>query len=187
MKNRILFAAIALVAVAIWGCTKPASTPVADSSNTTAAHDHDGHDHDGHDHDHGDHSGHDHDAAETTVVSLMYCGTCGHSFKGTEHACDTDHAKCEACGLHAGAELCCKLEGDFAGKTLCGSCGQIGKTEACCKEGAEVCASCDLHKGAPLCCKLGADAAAPKEEEAAAAPAAEKAAEEAAPAKEGDE
>ncbi len=147
MKNRMMLAAVTLVAVAMWGCAKPASTPVAGNpSNTTAAHDdHAGHDHDHGDHaghDHGDHAGHDHDAAETTPVSLMYCGDCGHSFgKGTEHKCDADHAKCEACGLHKGAELCCKIEGDFAGKKLCGACGQIAKTEACCKEGEKVIAS----------------------------------------------
>jgi len=190
MKSRMLFAATTLVAVALWGCAKPAATPVAESaSNTTAAHD----DHAGH-----DHADHDHAAAGTTAVSLMYCGTCGHSFgKGAEHKCDADHAKCEACGLHKGSELCCKVEGDFAGKTLCGSCGQIAGTEACCKEGAEVCASCSLHKGSPLCCKLGAEAVAPakeaapaeaapapaaEEKPAAAAPATEKAVEEAAPA-----
>jgi len=206
MKNRMLFATVTLVAVAIWGCAKPASTPVASSSgssNTTQADDHAGHDHD-----HGDRAGHDQGdaAADTTLVSLKYCGDCGHSFaKGSEHTCDADHAKCEACGLHEGSDLCCKIEGDFAGKALCGSCGQIAGSEACCKEGAEVCEKCSLHKGSPLCCKLGVAAAAPAEEAAAApaeaapvaeekpaeaAPAVEKAAEEApaeaAPAKEGE-
>ena len=133
MKNRILCAAITLVAVAMWGCAKPASQSTAGSSgstNTTQADDHAGHDHD-----HGDHAGHDHgDAtAETTPVSLMYCGDCGHSFdKGSEHACDADHAKCDVCGLHKGSDLCCKVEGDFAGKTLCGKCGEIGGSDVCC-------------------------------------------------------
>ena len=162
--------------------------------------DHADHDHGDHaGHDHGDHAGHDHgDAAtETTLVSLMYCGDCGHSFaKGSEHTCDADHEKCEKCGLHKGSDLCCKIEsGAFVGMTLCGACGEIAGSEACCKEGAEVCEKCSRHKGSPLCC-LGAEADAPAEEaaapaEAEAAPAAEEApaavenaAEEAAPAAE---
>ena len=105
------------------------------------------------------------DSAPTSDVTLVsyddqkLCGSCGHAFaKDSEHQCDSEHAACEKCSLHAGSELCCKLGEDSAGKTFCGSCGQVAGTEVCCLESAEVCESCNLHKGSPLCCKLVATA-----------------------------
>lgn len=90
-----------------------------------------------------------------TYDGQKLCGSCGHAFaKDGTHVCDTEHATCEKCSLHVGSELCCKLGEETAGKTFCGSCGQIAGSEVCCVETAEVCQLCKLHKGSPLCCKL---------------------------------
>ena len=52
----------------------------------------------------------------------------------------------------AGSPLCCKLEGDFVGKELCGKCGEVAGTENCCNADAEKCAKCNINVGSPLCC-----------------------------------
>ncbi len=172
MKNwTTLFAALTMVCLVSWGCTPPEPGPGSNTSQGDHGHDH-GHDHGegGHDHDgdgHDDHASHEH---SETVPVAMYCGDCGHGVaKATDHKCDDSHAACEKCGMHQGAELCCKVEGDLAGKALCASCGEVAATEACCKADAAVCEKCGLHAGAPLCCKLGAGEKAADEDHGEAA------------------
>ena len=158
---------VALLSVVAWGCNKPSSTKITKVPDQAAAathhdhgdHDHAGHDHAGHDHAGHDHAGHDH-GAEGSLTA--FCGDCGHKFlyvsTTAQHKCDTDHEICD-CGFHKGSDLCCKIEGDFAGSFLCGKCGDVVGSEKCCIEGATIC-ECGFAKGAPLCCKLVASTAA---------------------------
>ncbi len=174
-----LFTAIAIVSLVSWGCARTESGSSANTSHGDHGHGAGEHSHDEgvpHDHDGDgkpDHSSHDHgDEAVETVAVALYCGDCGHGFaKGADHKCDADHEVCAKCGLHAGAELCCKVGSDFAGSNLCASCGQVAGTDACCKADAAVCEKCGLHAGAPLCCKLGAKVAPAADAPPADAPA----------------
>jgi hypothetical protein len=111
---------------------------------------------------------------------MDYCGSCG-EVAGTDECCAEDAVKCSKCNMTENSPLCCKLDGDFTGKTLCGACGQVKGSDECCAEGADVCDKCQMHEGSPLCCVFSAGsstAPAPSVDENAA-PEAEAAAPEA--------
>ncbi len=187
MKNWMnVFTALAIISIVSWGCARTEKGAVVINSpgdEDESGHDHGDGDHEGHDHgdgDHeghgdGDHAGHDHGDGDSdghdhddTVLIALYCGDCGTGVaKGAEHKCDPNGEACSKCAFHKGSALCCKIEGDFAGKSLCASCGQIKGSDVCCDKDAAVCTDCGYHKGSPLCCKIG-----PKEApaEAPAAP-----------------
>ena len=156
MKNWMnVFTALAIVSIVSWGCARTETGPVVITTSGDEDHgDGDGHDHDGDDHDDAghDHDGHDH--GETVAVALFYCGDCGQGVaEDADHKCDPDGQACSKCVFQKGSALCCKIEGDFAGKALCASCGQIKGSDVCCAKDATVGEKCNLHAGSPLCCK----------------------------------
>lgn len=122
---------LAVVAIAAWGCNKPADNGAGSGTNDTAAN----------------------GSTDTVAVASVLCGKCGET-KGSE-ACCVEGTTCADCGLHAGTKLCCaELADDAKGQDICAECGHVAADGHECDGDCEACADCGLHKGSPACCKL---------------------------------